>query len=128
MQGGRRLIEHQAIGTRLADIAIRLEAARATLRQAAWALDHPDAVSDRSLAELPLGAMARVFTAETVYQVAKDSAECFGAMGVMRDMPLQKYIGDALTFLHAHGGQTDAKLRIAETLAGYERRFALAAE
>lgn len=128
VQGGRRLIEHQAIGTRLADIAIRLEAARAALWQAAWALDHPEAVSDRSLADLPLQSMARVFTAETVYQVAKDAAECFGAMGVMRDMPLQKYIGDALVFLHSGGGQTDAKLRIAETLAGYDRPFAVAAE
>ncbi|HEY0567530.1 MAG TPA: acyl-CoA dehydrogenase, partial [Xanthobacteraceae bacterium] len=126
VQGGRRLIEHQAIGTRLADMAIRLEAARAASWQAAWAADHRDAISGRSLADLPLQTMAHVFTAETVYQVAKDAAECFGAMGVMRDLPLQKYIGDALVFLHAGNGTTDAKLRIAEALAGYERRVATA--
>jgi alkylation response protein AidB-like acyl-CoA dehydrogenase len=126
VQGGSRLIEHQAIGTRLADMAIRLEAARAAIWQAAWAADHRDAISGRSLADLPLQTMAHVFTAETVYQVAKDAAECFGAMGVMRDLPLQKYIGDALVFLHAGNGTTDAKLRIAEALAGYERRVATA--
>ena len=42
-------------------------------------------------------------------------------MGVMRDMPLQKYIHDARVCLHSGDGNTDAKLRIAEALAGYRR-------
>ena len=42
-------------------------------------------------------------------------------MGVMRDMPLQKYIHDALICLHSGDGNADAKLRIAEALAGYRR-------
>jgi alkylation response protein AidB-like acyl-CoA dehydrogenase len=121
VQGGRRIIEHQAIGAKLAEIAIRLEVARAAVWQAAWAADHPEAVADRSLPDLPLAAIARVFTAEAVYRVAKDAAEVFGAMGVMRDMPLQKYVRDALIFLHSGGGVSDAKLAIAETLAGYRR-------
>lgn len=119
VQGGRRLIEHQAIGTKLADIAIRLEVARAAIWQAAWASDHPGAFADRSLANLPLQSIAGVFTSEAVYRAAKDAAECFGAMGVMRDMPLQKYVHDALVCLHS--GNSDTKLRIAEALAGYQR-------
>lgn len=121
VQGGRRLIEHQAIGTKLAEIAIRLEVARTAIWQAAWASDHPEAVADRSLADLPLRTIAGVFTSEAVYRVAKDVAECFGAMGVMKDMPLQKYIHDALVCLHSGNGNSDAKLRIAEALAGYRR-------
>jgi len=121
VQGGRRLIEHQAIGTKLAEIAIRLEVARAAIWQAAWASDHPEAVADRSLADLPLQTIAGVFTAEAVYRAAKDAAECFGAMGVMKDMPLQKYIHDALVCLHSGSGNSDAKLRIAEALAGSRR-------
>src|SRR6266571_5274352 len=54
VQGGRRIIEHQAIGAKLAGIAIRLEVARAAIWRAAWASDHPDAIADRSLPELPL--------------------------------------------------------------------------
>ena len=42
-------------------------------------------------------------------------------MGVMRDMPLQKYVRDALIFLHSGVGNSEAKLRIAEVLAGYRR-------
>ena len=62
-----------------------------------------------------------MFTAETIYRAAKDAAECFGAMGVMRDMPLQKYIHDALICLHTGDGNADDKLRIAEALASHRR-------
>src|SRR6516165_1459138 len=60
-QGGRPIIEHQAIGAKLAEIAIRLEVARAAIWQAAWASDHPDAFADRSLPDLPLTTIAAVF-------------------------------------------------------------------
>ena len=121
VQGGRRLIEHQAIGTKLAEIAIKLEVARNAVWQAAWGSDHPEAYADRSLADVPLAAMAKVFTSEMVYQATKDAAEIFGAMGVMKDMPLQKHVHDALIFLHSGNGNSELKLRIAESLAGYRR-------
>ncbi len=120
-QGGRPIIEHQAIGTLLAEIAIKLEAARNLVWKAAWALDHPDAVSDRSVSGLPLHHIARTFTSETVHEVTERAAECFGAMGVMRDMPMQKYVGDALVFRHGDIGNDAAKLVIAEAVSGYER-------
>ena len=121
MQGGRRIIEHQAIGAKLAEVAIRLEVARAAIWQAAWASDHPDAFADRSLADLPLTSIAKAFSSEAIYHATKDAAECFGAMGVMRDMPLQKYVHDALVCLHSGAGNSEAKLRIAEALASYRR-------
>jgi len=121
IQGGRPLIQHQAIATKLADIAINLEVARAAVWQAAWASDHPAAYADRSVADLPLQTIAQVFASEVVMKAAKDSAEIFGAMGVMRDMPLQKYIRDARVCQHAGEGNSDARLRIAEVIAGYRR-------
>jgi len=121
VQGGRRIIEHQAIGAKLAEIAVRLEVARAAIWQAAWASDHPDAVAERSLPDLPLSTIASVFAAEAIYRAAKDAAECFGAMGVMRDMPLHKYVHDARACLHSGAGASEAKLRIAEALARYRR-------
>ena len=121
VQGGRPLIEHQAIGTKLGEMAIKLEIARAAIWQAAWAFDHPEAVADRSLADLPLATVAQVFTSEAVMKAAKDAAEIFGAMGVMRDMPLAKYIHDARVCLHSGDGNTDARLRVAEEIAGYRR-------
>ena len=123
VQGGRRIIEHQAIGTKLAEIAIKLEVARNAIWKAAFACDHPDAYADRSLADLPLQTVAEVFAAEAIFEAAKDAAEC-GAMGVMRDMPLQKYVHDARICLHSGHGTGDAKLRIAEALADYRRSAA----
>src|SRR5712691_9543686 len=78
VQGGRRIVEHQAIGVKLAEIAIRLTVARNAVWQAAWASDHPEACADRSIADLPLTTIAQIFTSEAVYRAAKDAAECFG--------------------------------------------------
>jgi alkylation response protein AidB-like acyl-CoA dehydrogenase len=123
-QGGRNIIEHQAIGTKLADCTIKLELARGMIWKAAWLLDHPEAVSDRSASELPFHVIARVYTAEAVNEVALLAAECFGAMGVMRDMPLQKYVHDSMVFLHNDDADGAAKLAVAEAVAGYTRPMA----
>ncbi len=123
-QGGRNIMEHQAIGTKIADCTIKLELSRNMVWKAAWALDHPEAVAGRSVSELPLHVIARVASAEAVHEVTLLAAECFGAMGVMRDMPLQKYVNDG--FIIAHSEDTDgaAKLQIAESVAGFERKAA----
>ncbi len=64
------------------------------------------------------------YTAEAVHEVTLGAAECFGAMGVMRDMPLQKYVHDAMVFLHAEDSDSATKLGIAEAVAGYRRPLA----
>jgi alkylation response protein AidB-like acyl-CoA dehydrogenase len=121
VQGGRPIVGHQAIGLKLADVAIRLDVARTMVWRAAYAADHPEAIADRSLPDLPLSTVARIVTSEAVYRAAKDSAECFGAMGVMRDMPLQKYIHDARICLYSGDGNADLRLRIAEQIANFRR-------
>jgi alkylation response protein AidB-like acyl-CoA dehydrogenase len=121
IQGERPLAEHQAIASKLAGVAVKLEVARASIWQAAWASDHPAAYADRSLSDLPLQAIAQVFTGETMLAAAKDAAEVFGAMGVMRDMPLQKYVHDARVCLHTGDGAADTALRIAEAIFRYRR-------
>jgi len=122
VQGGRPLIEHQAIAVKLANAAISLEVARAAVWQAAFAADHPEAVADRSLSDLPLQTVTQVFVSEAMMKTAKDCAEVFGAMGVMRDMPLQKYIHDARVCQHTGDGNGEARLRLAEFIAGYRRK------
>jgi alkylation response protein AidB-like acyl-CoA dehydrogenase len=125
-QGGRNIIEHQAIGTKLSDCAIRLELARNLIWKAAWSLDHPESAGEVEQG-LPLHVMARVYTAEAAHEVTLLAAECFGAMGVMRDMPLQKHVHDAMVFLHSDDSDGAAKLAIAEAIAGYQRPAANAA-
>jgi len=121
VQGGRSIIEHQAIGTILAEVAVRLTVARSVVWQAAWAADHPDAYTDRSLPDLPLQTVAKVYTSAAVHEAVELATECFGAMGVMRDMPLHRYMHDALVFVHTEQSNNVAKFRIAEALAGFRR-------
>jgi alkylation response protein AidB-like acyl-CoA dehydrogenase len=123
-QGGRNIVEHHAIGTLLADCTIKLELARNMIWKAAWTLDHPDALAGRSVSGLPLHTIARIYTAEAMNEVTLSAAECFGAMGVMRDMPLQKYVHDGMVFLHSEDSDDATKLGIAEAVAGYQRPLA----
>ena len=118
-QGGRNIIEHQAIGAKLAECAMKLEIARTMIWKAAWVLDHGE--TDAGATGLPLHVIARVYTAEAVNEVALLAAECFGAMGVMRDMPLQKYVHDSMVFLHSGDLDGAARLEVAEAVAGYQR-------
>jgi len=121
VQGGRPIIEHQAVAIRLADMAIALAQVRSLIWQAAWASDHPDAYQDGSLPDLPLQSIAKVVTSETVFRVVTDAAQIFGGMGVMREVAMQKYVRDALVFLHSEQTNDVARLKIAEHLAGWRR-------
>ena len=121
VQGAKFIVEHQAIGTKLAESLVRLEVARNAIWKSAWLSDNPQALSDGSAADLPYEAISQVFVAEQIHRATKDCAECFGAMGVMRDMPLWKYIRDARMLLHAGAGVADTKLAIAEAISGFRR-------
>jgi alkylation response protein AidB-like acyl-CoA dehydrogenase len=70
---------------------------------------------------LPLATVAKVYTAQAMHEAVGLAAECFGAMGVMRDMPLHKYLHDARIFLQSGTSNAIAKFRIAEALVGYRR-------
>jgi alkylation response protein AidB-like acyl-CoA dehydrogenase len=120
-QGGRHIVEHQAIGMKLADVAIQLEAARALVHKAAWVGDHPDAVAERHISDLPWHVVARSFTAQSLHRATLEATECFGAMGVMRDMPLQKYVHDTLVLQHSVDCDLASPLAVAEAVAGYAR-------
>ncbi|MGI9381000.1 MAG: acyl-CoA dehydrogenase family protein [Methyloligellaceae bacterium] len=119
-QGGYNIIEHQGIGDKIAEMTVGLEASRTLVWKAAWIIRHPEAIADGSVADLPYGTMAQSHAAETANRVALLAAEHFGAMGVMRDMPLQKYVNDSFMFLNADGHDSATRLKIAETVAGFE--------
>ena len=116
VQGARPIIGHQAMGIRLADMALRIEVARTMVWRAACAVDQGGEMAQT----LPLCAIAKIYTSEAMHEVTELAAECFGAMGVMRDMPLQKYFNEATILLGSGYSNSTARFRIAEALAGYE--------
>jgi alkylation response protein AidB-like acyl-CoA dehydrogenase len=118
-QGGRNIVEHQGMGAKIADMSLKLEAARNLVWKAAWVSDNPEAIANRSVDDLPYAIMAQMLAAESANEVALLAAEHFGAMGVMRDMALQKYVNDSFIFLQACGHDSSTKLLLADAVSDY---------
>jgi len=107
VQGGKPIIEHQAVATALVEMATELQAARQLLWMAATAVE---AQGDDYAYQY--GHMAKVFAADAAVDVCQRSMELFGGAGIMfeNERPMQKYLRDALSFLHSDGTQTAHKL------------------
>jgi alkylation response protein AidB-like acyl-CoA dehydrogenase len=109
--GGKTMIHHQLVHHKLASMRMRLDAARAYLYRAAVNVDDPGEETDWAMAP-----MAKVFAAQTSFDVAKESMELFGGYGYMKDLPMEKYLRDAASFLHSDGVNDVLLLRAARLL------------
>jgi acyl-CoA dehydrogenase len=85
---GRALIEHQAIGHKVADMALRCDAARLLMQQAAWLLD-----SGRK--NTLQAAYAKTFAADNAMWSATEAVQVFGGMGYSTEYPVEKLFRDA---------------------------------
>jgi alkylation response protein AidB-like acyl-CoA dehydrogenase len=109
VQGGKRLIEHQNVQCRLADMYADLEAARSLIWRAAWAVEHDPEYDFR------LGSAAKVFAADAAVRVCLSAVEIFGGLAIMyKDSPIEKCLRDCLSFLHSDGAQDSHRLRIGD--------------
>ena len=93
-RGGRLLIKHQAVASRLADMATRVAAVRALVMHAAKALDMKSSDADA------LCNMAKVYASEEILKVCQNAMELHGGMGAMLDAGIEKLMRDASIFLH----------------------------
>ena len=110
VQGGRILIKHQAVALRLADMATRLAAVRALLREAARAVDGNTPDADY------LCNMVKVFASEEVFKVAQHAMELHGGNGVMLDFGIEKLVRDAAVFLHMDGTVDVSRFKIVKAM------------
>lgn len=85
---GRALIEHQAIGHKLADMAIKADAARLLVQHAAWLLDS----GRRNTLQ---AAYAKTFAADSAMWAATEAVQVFGGMGYSTEYPVEKLFRDA---------------------------------
>ncbi len=88
-QFGQPIISFQAVGHMLADMATRLEAARALVYASAKTVD--SGVKNFSTES----AMAKVFASDAAMQIAIDAVQIFGGVGYMQDYPVEKMMRDA---------------------------------
>ncbi|MFT3689228.1 acyl-CoA dehydrogenase family protein [Paenirhodobacter sp.] len=84
---GCRIIEHQAVGFRLADMATRLAAAR----QMVW---HAASLRDAGRPCLAEASMAKLFASETAEQVCSAAIQTLGGYGYLSDYPVERIYRD----------------------------------
>jgi alkylation response protein AidB-like acyl-CoA dehydrogenase len=88
IQFGKPIIEHQAVGFRLADAAMRIDAARLLTWQAALRVD----AGERSTRE---AAMAKVYASEAAMFSTWVAVQTLGGFGYSREYPVEKWFRDA---------------------------------
>jgi len=84
---GKAIIEHQAVGFRLADLATRLEAARQLVLHAA-------ASKDAGLPALQEASMAKLFASETAETVVSGAIQTLGGYGYLEEFGAAKIYRD----------------------------------
>jgi len=105
VQGGKPIIEHQAVALMLGRMAMLLDASRLQIWKAAWLADrhHSDARVH--------GLLAKVNASEVAFEVCRLSAEVLGGASIMYEHPVEKYMRDAASFLHSDGTNQICLLR-----------------
>ncbi|MDQ3260241.1 MAG: acyl-CoA dehydrogenase family protein, partial [Pseudomonadota bacterium] len=88
---GKRIIDHQAIGHKVADLAMRLEASRLLAYQAAWRCD-------QGMRNTLQAAYAKAFAADSAMWAATETVQIFGGMGYSTEYPAEKLFRDAKVF------------------------------
>lgn len=85
---GKAIVEHQAIAHRLAEMQIRLEAARLLTYQAAWLVDQGQRATKQA-------SVAKAFAADAAMWAATEAIQIFGGMGYSTEYPVEKLFRDA---------------------------------
>ena len=96
---GKPLSERQTIQNWVSDAAIKLHAARLMTYDCAWKLDQGrDTRTEVS--------MIKSFALETAWEVLDHAMQCFGAMGMTREMPLQQ-MAARIRLMRIYDGPTE---------------------
>ncbi len=111
-QFGRPIAEFQGLHWMLADMSIKLEAARALVWRAARSAG-PAGFPDRLAA-----AQAKVLAADTAIEVTNNALQVWGAAGYSRENPMERHVRDARMFAIAGGTAQVLRTQVAEQILG----------
>jgi len=110
VQGGKPIIQHQAVAVRIADMATTLEAVAALLRHAALAVDERSPDADA------LCNMVKVFASHEIVKVCQNAMELHGGYGAMLEVGIEKAMRDALINLHSDGTTDVSNFKIVRAM------------
>jgi alkylation response protein AidB-like acyl-CoA dehydrogenase len=106
---GKAIIEHQAVGFRLADLATRLEAARQLVLSAA-------ALRDAGRPALTQASMAKLFASETAEAVVSGAMQTLGGYGYLEEYGVAKIYRDVRVCQIYEGTSDIQRMVIARSL------------
>jgi len=101
--------KHQSIAFTIAEMAMKIEAARLLVWQSAWKIDR----GERNTRE---AAFAKAFAADSAMEVALNAVQVFGGYGYSREYPVEKLMRDAKIFQIYEGTSQIQRLIIAKEI------------
>jgi alkylation response protein AidB-like acyl-CoA dehydrogenase len=107
---GKPIWQHQGVGFKLADMAIKVEAARALIYAVAKAIDK------KFKRPTKYAAMAKTFASDMAMEVTTEAVQVLGGYGYMREYPLEKMMRDAKITQIYEGTNQIQRLVIARTI------------
>lgn len=110
-QFGKPIAEFQAIGFKLADMAVKIQAAELLTRQAAD-------LKNRNQKMTKEAAIAKYYASEISVEVSTDAVQIFGGYGYTKDFPVEKYYRDSKLCTIGEGTSEIQKLVIAREIVG----------
>ena len=90
-QFGHPLADFQGLQFMIADMAMRVEAARGLVYRACGVIEAGDPHGELS----SIGAMAKCFASDVAMQVATDAVQLLGGYGYTREFPVERFMRDA---------------------------------
>ncbi|MFQ5895349.1 MAG: acyl-CoA dehydrogenase family protein [Nitrospinota bacterium] len=112
VQGGKPIVEHQAVGLMLSEMCMLLDAARSYVWRTAWKNEYEEPF------EPHYSMLTKVFAAEAAVRVCTLAIEIWGGMGYMKEAPVEKCLRDALSFLHSDGANQVHLIKASQYLGG----------
>jgi butyryl-CoA dehydrogenase len=113
-QFGKPLVDFQAVQLRLAEMKMRVDAARLLIQRAACN-------AERGLPSIIESSMAKCFANEIAREVCGHAVQLMGGYGYSRDYPMERRLRDAWGWGIAGGAVDIQKVNIAAAMVG--RRF-----
>jgi len=110
VQGGKPIIEHPNVAIRLADMKVKIEAARGLILRCAWCWDNKYDYDPK------MSRLIKGYTDKVALSVVNHMVVIFGGMATDKSLPIEKYLRDIYTTLHGYGTTEMSLLGGAPTL------------
>jgi hypothetical protein len=107
---GKPIIEHQAVGFRLADMVMQLDASRLMVHHAARLRDAGEPC-------LRQASQAKLFASEAAERICSAAIQVLGGYGYLRDFPVERIARDVRVAQIYEGTSDVQRLLIARELA-----------